>query len=168
VTDDLNQKTERARQTLERLLTEYKTISLATRDKGGKPQVSYAPVAVDNERCFYLFVSELSEHTANLQDNGLASIMVVEDENRSDQLFARSRLTLEGKTQEVSRGSERWTLAADVYRRRFGKFFDTLAQLRDFHMFCFQAKKARVVVGFGAAFEVKLPDWTQLELLTGK
>ena len=94
--------------------------------------------------------------------------MLIEDESKSTQLFARNRLTLNGDVTEVGRETEEWSQASDVYRERFGKFFDQLSTLRDFHMFCFRPKTARLVVGFGAAFEVGLPDWTDLTLLTGK
>lgn len=164
----LEEKETQARETLKSLLRDYKTVSLATVDAKGNPQVSYTPAAVDKSRNFYLFVSELSEHTGNLQSSGQASLMLIEDESKSTQLFARNRLTLNGDVTEVGRETEEWSQASDVYRERFGKFFDQLSTLRDFHMFCFRPKTARLVVGFGAAFEVGLPDWTDLTLLTGK
>ena len=164
----LEEKKEQGRLTLETLLRDYKTVSLATVDAAGNPQVSYTPAAVNEARNFYLFVSELSEHTRNLQNSGQASLMLIEDESKSTQLFARNRLTLTGEVTEVARDTESWSEASAVYRERFGKFFDQLATLRDFHMFCFRPGTARLVVGFGAAFEISLPDWSELTLLTGK
>ena len=164
----LEEREEQARLTLKALLRDYKTVSLATVDAEGHPLVSYTPAAVDEARNFYLFVSELSEHTQNLLRSGQASLMLIEDESQSTQLFARNRLTLNGEVVEVARDAAEWEQASAVYRERFGKFFDQLASLRDFHMFCFQPKSARLVVGFGAAFEVGLPNWDSLTLLTGK
>lgn len=164
----LEEKQKLAQDTLERLLGDYKTASLATSDQNGIASVSYAPVAVDREKNFYLFVSELSEHTSNLLTNPSLSLMLIEDESRSDQLFARARLTLKGTAREIARDSEEWDSASRVYGERFGKFFDQLATLKDFHMFCLVPQSARVVVGFGAAFEIQLPGWGKLELLTGK
>jgi len=157
-----------ALQALEHLLESYKTVSLATRSPSGDPQVSYTPGAWDHHRRLYLFVSELSDHTENLRHYGNASVMVIEDESASKQLFARNRLTLEGEVTHIPRESDEWDEAAQVYRDRFGKFFDQLSQLRDFHMYVFEPRQARLVVGFGAAYEVKLPHWTRLELVTGK
>lgn len=166
LTDD--EKKSDALKTLTRLLTEYRTVSLATLNSQGDPQVSYTPTAVDSERNFYLFVSELSEHTQNLRSNGKASLMLIDDESKSKQLFARNRLTLNGLVTGISRDGEKWNEASGVYRERFGKFFDQLSQLRDFHMFCFTPDTARLVIGFGAAYNIELPGWENLELLTGK
>ena len=162
------QKTAEALDAMERLLSEYKTATLATVNTAGEPQVSYSPTALDQERNFYLFVSELSEHTANLQNCDQISLLLIEDESRSNQLFARNRLTVKGRVVPVPRESDGWETAASVYRSRFGKFFDQLAQLRDFHMFRVVPRSARLVVGFGAAYEVSVEDWSRLRLLTGK
>ena len=162
------QKTAEALDAMERLLTEYKTATLATVNSSGEPQASYSPTALDEKRNFYLFVSELSEHTANLQNSDQVSLLLIEDENRSNQLFARNRLTVKGRAVPVPREGEEWETAASVYRSRFGKFFDQLAQLRDFHMFRVIPQNARLVVGFGAAYDVSVEDWSSLRLLTGK
>lgn len=168
MSQSLEQKTANATSTLFDLLDRQKTVSLATTNEEGVPQVSYAPVAVDAERNAYIFVSELSEHTANLKERGLVSVMWIQDEATTNQLFARNRLTVEGHAQFIERDSEKWEHAAATYRARFGKFFEQLTQLRDFHMFCVTPQKARIVVGFGAAFEIALPDWQNLTLMTGR
>lgn len=160
------EKKDKARQALSHLLHEYKTASLATTFEGGGPHVSYTPVAIDEAKNIYLFVSELSQHTANLQRERRASLMLIEDEQASTQLFARNRLTLDGQAQQIDRDHGAWPHAAETYRARFGKFFDQLAQLRDFHMFRFEPEAARLVVGFGAAYQLGLPDWDSFTLLT--
>lgn len=154
---------------LGRLLEEYHTASLATVNEDGSPQVSYTPVALDSRGgSFYLFVSELSAHTANLKRSGAASVMLMEDEKGSEQLFARHRVTFQGTVEAVERDSEGWDLACQTYGQRFGKLFDLLVGLKDFHMFRFVPSQIRLVVGFGAAYDVRGADWSELELLTGK
>ena len=161
------EKIAEATREMARLLNEYKTVSLATNSSAGLPTVSYAPAALDSARNLYLFVSELSEHTANLHARPEVSIMLIEDESRSKQLFARNRLTMTGIAQHIAREDEQWSEAAEVYRARFGKFFDQLSTLKDFHMFKIQPTSARLVVGFGAAYDIALPDWTALALARG-
>lgn len=154
---------------LERLLLDYQTASLATVSEDGTPLVSYTPVALESRGgCFYLFVSELSAHTANLRRGGGASLMLMEDEKTSEQLFARHRVTFQGKVEFVARDSAGWTGACEVYGDRFGKFFELLVGLKDFQMFRFVPEDIRLVVGFGAAYQVTGKDWSDLELLTGK
>jgi putative heme iron utilization protein len=163
-----DQKKAEAVLTMNRLLTEYKTASLATTTPSGNPLVSYSPAAVDKDKNFYLFLTELSEHTGNLQTNPSVSLMLIEDEARTNQLFARNRLTISGKAEIIPRDGDQWTAASTIYRTAFGKFFDQLAQLGDFHMFKVTPDKARLVVGFGAAYDVKIPAWNSLELVTVK
>ena len=155
----------KANAALSELLTQSKTLNLASTLENKRPHVSYAPFAIDSELNFYLFVSELSLHTKNLRERQHISMMIIEDEANASQLFARCRLTLGGRAIEISRMSSDWNKAADVYRSRFGKFFDKLSQLPDFHMFRIRPATARLVVGFGAAYEIQLPDWTALKHL---
>jgi putative heme iron utilization protein len=154
---------------LDRLLEEYKTGSLATVSEQGLPQVSYVPLALDRaRRRFLFFVSDLAEHTANLRHSGRASLMLVEDESRSEQLFARHRLTFNGPVVVLERGSPEWETAAEIYGQRFGKLFGMLKGLNDFHMFGFHPEEIRLVVGFGQAYRVEGEDWRTLTLLTGR
>lgn len=152
---------------LARLLEEYRTGSLATVSASGLPQASYVPVARDGQR-FLVFVSELSEHTANLLHCKHASLMLIEDEGRSDQLFARNRVTFSGPVQEIARPGADWDAAASVYGARFGKLFEMLSGLKDFHMFSLVPEDVRLVVGFGAAYQVTGSNWEELTLLTGR
>jgi putative heme iron utilization protein len=153
---------------LAHLLADYRTGSLATVSAGGLPQASYVPLAVDGTERFLFFVSDLSEHTANLRDSRRASLMLIEDEGRTEQLFARNRATFSGTVEAISRQSDGWDTAARIYGDRFGKFFAMLVGLKDFHMFALVPDDIRLVVGFGAAYQVTGPAWDQLDLLTGR
>lgn len=153
---------------LKELLNNYKTASLATADSSGQPKASYTPVAIDEDRNFYIFVSELSDHTQNLKERPFVSLLLIEDENKSNQLFARNRLTIEGPATPIGRDDSDWSRASDIYRERFGKFFDHLAALPDFHLFCIKPETARLVLNFGQAFQIGLPNWNSMTLVTGK
>lgn len=152
---------------LQRLLLEYKTASLATVSGAGLPHASYVPIAT-HAGCFLFFVSELSEHTANLRESRQASLMLIEDEGRTEQLFARNRATFSGAVQHIERQSPEWDAASTAYGERFGKFFEMLTGLKDFHMFSLSPQDIRLVVGFGAAYRVSGEKWDQLELQTGR
>lgn len=153
---------------LNRLLEQYKTASLATVSAQGSPLASYVPLALDGRERFLFFVSELSEHTANLRERGQASLMLIEDETNTEQLFARNRATFNGTVTHIPRDSQEWERACQVYGQRFGKFFQMLSGLNDFHMFTLVPDDIRLVVGFGAAYQVSGASWDQFELLTGK
>ncbi|MEB3313462.1 MAG: pyridoxamine 5'-phosphate oxidase family protein [Cyanobacteriota bacterium] len=75
------------------LPSQLKSLMLATVNPDGSPQASYAPYLMDADRQFYIFVSGLSAHTANLLRTGQASVLLIQDEGQSPQVFARQRLS---------------------------------------------------------------------------
>lgn len=158
----------RPEEVTERLLAEYKTASLATISSTGVPLASYVPLALDGRRRLLFFVSELSEHTANLSSSTRASLMLIDDESRTEQLFARNRLTFNGTVTRIGRDHLDWPAVSAAYGDRFGKFFSMLSGLNDFHMFALTPDEIRLVVGFGAAYRVSGAGWDEFELLTGR
>ena len=93
MTDEPNAKAdiETVRQSYQHLLSQSESLILATTNPDGTPRASYAPFIVNEQRQFYIFTSQLSAHTANLQHTGQASVMLLEDEAAATQIFARKR-----------------------------------------------------------------------------
>ncbi|MEL6162879.1 MAG: pyridoxamine 5'-phosphate oxidase family protein [Cyanobacteria bacterium J06628_3] len=75
------------------LINTVRTVVLGTVNADNVPSISYAPFVIDETKNIYIFVSEFSTHTFNLQANPKASVMLIEDETKSKQIFARRRLT---------------------------------------------------------------------------
>ncbi len=155
----------KARIVLHHLLQDVQTASLATADEEGAPLVSYLPVAVDGCERFLFFPSDLSQHTPNLKKRGRASLMLIEDESKTEHLFARHRATFTGRVELIARESGGWNTASAIYGNRFGKFFEMLIGLKDFHMFALYPEDIRIVIGFGAAFQVTGTNWDNYSLL---
>lgn len=135
-----------------KLLREQKSALLATVNEDGSPLASYAPFAVDEDKHFYLFVSTLSQHTANLARSGRASLLLIADEAHSPQIFARERLTFQCAATEIARDDEAWPAAAALYTARFGSMFQLLRSLADFRMVRLTPQQGQLVVGFGQAY----------------
>ena len=58
-----------------------------------KPYSSYAPfICHTQDDAFYVLLSDLSDHSQHLQDNPSASVLIIEDEMNSEQIFARVRV----------------------------------------------------------------------------
>ena len=72
---------------------QFGSVVLGTVGSDGEPQASYAPCVIDAERNIYVFVSGLSAHTQNLTSIGKASALFIEDEAKTQQMFARKRLS---------------------------------------------------------------------------
>jgi len=71
-----NADIETARQVYEQLLSQTRSLIMATINPDGSPLTSYAPFIVNEQRQFTIFTSQLAAHTANLQRTEQASIML--------------------------------------------------------------------------------------------
>lgn len=134
-----------------------KTLQLATVDEHGKPNVSYAPF-VQNQEGYFVLISEIARHARNLQANPTVSIMLIEDEDSSKQLFARKRLTFDATAHVVERETEQWRQVIAQMQERFGEIIDGLSQLQDFVLFNLKAEQGLFVKGFGQAYQVSGDD----------
>ena len=136
------------------LLNHFKTVILSTVDESGEPNASYAPAAIDENCNFYIYVSALARHSANLKATGKASLMIIEDESIADTLFARKRLTLEVKVSVIKRESEKWNTAFALLEKKFKKKVGMLKNLVDFDLFLLKPSEGTLVYGFGKAFRI--------------
>ncbi|MEF1280558.1 heme utilization protein HutZ [Vibrio fortis] len=136
---------------------ERRTLQLATVDEEGRPNVSYAPF-VQNQEGYFVLISDIARHARNLKANPNVSLMLIEDEESSKQLYARKRLTFDATTSVVERESELWTQVIAQMKDRFGEIIDGLSQLQDFSLFNLKAENGLFVKGFGQAYQVSGDD----------
>lgn len=130
---------------------ERRSLMLATAGESG-PTASYAPFVWHNG-CFYIYVSELSRHTADLALNRDASVLLIEDESVASNIFARKRITYTVKAERVTGVKERAT-ALELFREKFGKVFEVILPLSDFILFRLTPSEAIYVEGFGRAYRM--------------
>lgn len=145
----------------------FDSIMLATVSAEGQPNASYAPCVVDSARNIYIYISGLSTHTQNLQAVPQASVLFIEDEQDSQQIFARKRLSYDCTAELIAADDPAWTQVADQFQQRFGKMVELLRSLPDFRIVRLTPTRGRFVVGFGAAFAVDASDLTQLVQIQG-
>lgn len=136
---------------------ERRTLQLATVDEEGRPNVSYAPF-VQNQEGYFVLISDIARHARNLKANPNVSLMMIEDEESSKQLYARKRLTFDATASVVERESELWTQVIAQMKERFGEIIDGLSQLQDFSLFNLKAENGLFVKGFGQAYQVSGDD----------
>jgi putative heme iron utilization protein len=156
---DANNNLADAYRAYEHLLTHQQSLMLATVNQDGSPLVSYAPYVVDEHKQFYILVSQLAAHTANLQHKGQASLMLIEDEAAAAQLFARQRLTFQCQAKPVARHGLEWNNVMARYHDRFGAIVDLLESLPDFQLFQLTPTSGQLVLGFGQAYELSGAQW---------
>ena len=131
-----------------------KLLNLASLTEDGHPHASTAPfLAADGK--FYLFISDLSEHAANLKAHSKASVIFNADESDTKQAFARVRVTFNVKAGLIGRELPLWQERIAQLREKFGPVMDHLKDLEDFHLFELTPSAGRYVKGFGQAYALE-------------
>jgi heme iron utilization protein len=161
-------KLARATEALAFLRENIKTLQLGTVSGVGAPDCSVAPWvpatvgAVGVSAALYIYVSELSAHTANMRGNGRASALLIEDETTAAHLLARRRLTLHCTAEFLGREHLEFSGAMAAFRTRFGAVMTQLERMHDFHLVRLTPQAGRLVAGFGQAYDVDAQDWSRL------
>ena len=126
---------------------------LATLADAQMPCASYAPLVWVDDCCF-LYLSDLASHTRNLKRCPAISFLLMEDEDRVANAFARRRITFAAIAVIVEREDPLFAQVLAEFRHRFGKVMDMIEPLPDFHLFRLQLQAGRFVRGFGQAYEL--------------
>jgi len=138
---------------VQELINASKSMILATVDAEGNPNSSYAPF-VQIDQTFYILVSFMAKHTKNLADGRKTSIMFIEDESATKQIYARERLTIEAAASQIERDSEVWNTVVTQLKEAHGKVVDVISEMGDFILIALQPVKGSYVNGFGSAYFV--------------
>ncbi len=159
-------------QTLEESFTNFKqsvkTLQLATLTPEGKPNASYSPFVIDEQGNFYIFVSQLASHTQDLLANPQASILLIQDEAESKQIFARRRISYQCDVEIVGDESSDYIPMLDALENRFGTIVELLRTLPDFILFRLKPTQGQYVKGFGKAYKLVGDGLLKLEHIKPK
>lgn len=96
----------------------------------------------------------MAKHTKNLAEGRKTSVMFIEDESATKQIYARERLTIEAAASQVERDSEVWNTVVTKLKEDHGKVVDVIAEMQDFILIALQPIKGSYVNGFGSAYFV--------------
>lgn len=155
--NDIETLSEQAK-SLQQLLASQQTVLLSTASESGIPDLSVAPVVRDQAGCFYIFISELATHTANLLNNPKASLMFIRPESESNNLFARERAVFNCKAREIGRDEPMYATQLKAFQDKFGEIVSVLNTLTDFHLFALCPESGRYIMGFGQAYMIDVKD----------
>ena len=144
LTQDIGSKLDEAKA----FLAGFRSVQIASTDLDGVPDASYAPFVRCADNCFYLYVSALSTHTGNLRRSHRASLLLVQDESESRQIFARRRMTFQCEAVMVSRESLLHAKIMGMMREKFGEVMQMIEPLPDFRTFRLRPIKGSYVTGF--------------------
>ncbi|MFD2232064.1 HugZ family protein [Alkalimarinus sediminis] len=154
-------------QEIEDLITQFKTVQMATLNSLGNPEASYTPyIRSDGE--YFIFISSLASHTENICQHPTLSLFFVQDEGQTKNLFARKRLTIECTAEMIKRDGTEWTEILDLFQEEHGATVGLLRTLPDFKLFKLSPVSATFIKGFGQAFKLEGDEFNSISQLTGK
>lgn len=136
-----------------KFLSNKLSLGISTISASGKPLASYAPFVRDDKGSFYIFVSTLANHTTNLS-NGVASVLIIDDEKDTIQIYTRIRLCYQCNVEEISRQHKDFNVFIEMLKNRHGQVVDTLAELADFKLFRLNPDSGRFIKGFGQTYTI--------------
>ena len=112
----------------------------------GEPFASYAPF-VKRGNDFFVCLSAMVRHSHNLNATGKASILLIEDEQKASQIFARKRLQL-----DCTAVREKDESIYDLFDTKFGENASFLRSLDDFGTYKLSVVSGSFILGFGQAY----------------
>lgn len=139
---------------MKNFISKIKTAVIATIDENKHPFSSYAPYIYDNNR-FYIYISNIATHAKNIQANPNASLFFIEDESKSENLFARKRISLQCTSLKIDRDTERFEEVLDLFGAKFDtSMVEMLKKMTDFNLFELEVKSGEATFGFGEAYNI--------------
>lgn len=146
--------TEEAMQQLQNFTNEKDSLMLATVSKEGEPFASYAPFVEDEDHNYYVYVSAHVQHSANMVETQKASVLLIDDESASANVFARKRFYAPAKAEKFSENDTRTEKIDALFEKKFGNKAKMVITMEDFRIYKLTPHDASLVLGFGAAFRV--------------
>ncbi len=133
-------------------IANIQTAIIGTLDANHHPFSSYAPYVYDNNY-FYIYISDIATHAKNIQKNPKASLFFVEDESKTENLFARKRSSLQCDSLKIARETERFEAVLDLFAQKFdAKMVATLKKMTDFNLYELKVNYGEATFGFGKAY----------------
>lgn len=145
---------------------EFQSVIISTVNEQGVPNASYTPFVIDAAKNIYIYVSGLATHTQNLHANPHVSVLFIEDESKTEQIFARRRLSFDCTASLIERDTDTWNDIVEQFQARFGELIEVLRGLPDFRIFRLTPNAGRFVVGFGTAYHIRGDQLDQLVHIT--
>jgi len=157
-----NKKLEMAQAQFDGFEESFKSVNLATVSSEGLPHASYAPFVYNENKEIFFFLSGMTQHCKNLTDTHKLSVLFVEDESKTEQVFARKRLSYDAQSTLLERESPEWLNIVALFSDKFGELIQQLRSMPDFRIFKCQLLKGRFVFGFGSAYNIEAENLNKL------
>ncbi len=132
----------------------FQSVVLGSVDAEGAPFGSYAPFCFYEGR-YFIFISDVATHAKNIQRTPRASLLFIEDEAASANIFARKRLSLQCRAEVIGREIPLFETVMECFEARFGaEMIGMLRQMADFNLYALTPYNGEATFGFGEAYTV--------------
>lgn len=146
---------------LDALLTPFKSTVLGTQSSNGYPFSSYAPFYYDGE-VVYIFISDIATHAKNMKNIPKASAFFIEDENITENIFKRKRLSLQCDVVQISKADASYSSVMDAFVEKQGETLTMLMGMKDFNLYSLHPVYGEATFGFGEAYNIGGEKMNQL------
>ncbi len=146
-----------------KLIDACQSLILSTCSDKGVPHISYAPF-IHHEHRFYIALSTISRHSSYIVHTPTVSILFIEDESHSSNIFARKRVTFDVSVKPIERGSIIFNGAMTLFEDKFGEMASIYKNMSDFQLFELTPVAGRAVFGFGQAYRFKDGSFGSIEV----
>jgi len=139
---------------MKQFISSIQTAIIGTIDSSNHPFLSYAPYIYD-DNYFYIYISDIATHAKNIQANSNTSLFFTEDESKTENIFARKRISLQCVSRKIERDSSRFEEILSLFEDKFD--ISTVAMLKkmtDFNLYELEVKVGEATFGFGEAYTV--------------
>lgn len=135
-------------------IKDFHSTVLGTLDEKGLPFGSYAPF-VHYEHKFYIFISNVAKHAKNLQTTPKASLLFIEDESKTEQIFARKRISLQCSSVMIGRDDAKFNEVMEIFKSKFSEdMVGMLMGMADFNLYELSTDYGEATFGFGEAYNI--------------
>lgn len=131
----------------------FKTVILAS-SHNDQPTASYTPYIEDEKPNFYIFISNLAQHTNNISHNPLLDLLWIENEDTAKNLFTRKRLQITCHATKIESQSVKWQQILQTMQENLGGTIKILRTLPDFNLLKLTPLHANYVQGFANAYNL--------------
>lgn len=135
-------------------LDDKKSLMLSTVSNESEPFASYSPFVQDKNENYYVCVSSAVQHSINLTQSKKAHILIIEDEAKADNIYARKRLYFDANVEKFEENDLRAESIFELFDNKFGESLSFLRKMSDFRIYKLTANIKSLILGFGAAYQM--------------
>jgi putative heme iron utilization protein len=144
---------EQSEQTLARLIRETRVAALGTVHEGEPNLAMVAYSFAEDFSAFYIHVSRLGKHTADMESDPRVSLLITEMDDRRPDPQTLARVSIRGTADVLPQSGPGYAQVRQNYLERFPEA-EQLFSLGDFNLWKITPKGGRFVAGFGRAFNL--------------